>query len=207
MPDGDFVKNKPTGKFGTAADGLAEGRPLTEVAKDVADAVASAIRKYGDEPINLITTAVNVIREVFQDEHLRTDTDWVVASYSLDTHLRQIWGNRDGLELALDVCKQAYLDVRDGATWDNPMLATVERYVWRIYDARFAESLPLDAIYSKGDPAYLAERERELRPYMTIYIVDMARRITESGRAKNLKNPRIGEKKSSIMDDLWGNHD
>lgn len=203
MPDGDFVKHKPTGKFGAAADGLAEGRPLAEVAKDVADAVASALRKYGDEPISLITTAVNVLLEVFQDEHLRNDTDWVAASYSLDTNVRQIWGNRDGLELSLDVCKEVYLDVCDGATWDNPMMATVERYVWRVYDARFAEALPLDAIYSKSDPAYIAERERELRPYMTAYILDMARRIAESGHAKNLKSPRLGEKKSSVMDHLW----
>jgi|GEM_PF-1899159 len=207
MPDGDYVKHKSGGAFSSAEDGLAEGRPLEEVAKDVADAVAGALRKYGDEPVQLVIHSVSTIRESLQSDESSADTDWVEMSSNLDVRLRQMWGHRDGLELALDVCKAAFLDVRDGSNWDDPMLVTVERYVWKVYEARFAESLALDGIYSTADPAYLAEREFEIRPLMQAYIEDMARRIAASGRAKNLKNCRIDPKKPSVMDDLWGGNE
>jgi len=68
MPDGDYVKHKSGGAFSSAEDGLAEGTPLEAIAKDVADAIAGALRKYGDEPVQLVIHSVSVVREALQSD-------------------------------------------------------------------------------------------------------------------------------------------
>jgi len=190
MPDGDGVHYRPaTKKLEKAYDKLLEQQPLSEIAFDVQSEIAARIRKYGnpsrevlEKGAELIDLAISFI-EQGQEYH----PDYFSAQINeLSEHLL---GHRRGLPLAVDACKAQLLDLTVDMNADDILNELAVSYIWRIYDADFAESLPLyfhDPRTGMTQDA-LDGSLHKLRQEMQPYVNELANRFLKVSDIKRLK--------------------
>jgi hypothetical protein len=144
MPDGDRIYNNPGRKrLYQAYDMLLERQPLSNIAFQVQSEIAALIRKYGNESRELIDQSTEIITQAACDVTNGAEYQLDVLSSQITEAAEHILGHRRGLPLAVDACKAQLFDVITGHSVDDIRRTIVEEYVWRIYDADFAERLPL----------------------------------------------------------------
>lgn len=198
MPDGDRVYRKPQPRYRAALQQLAEGQSLEEVAWQIAGGITKDIRDYGEGPRQLTVKIAQLCQDISLELSARHSVDWPEASWRIDQEAQQIWGHRRGIPIAIEACKEHLLEFEENQTTDSFQLDLLRKYIWRIYDANFAECLPLDSLEYEYDPVQLQARLTELRPYMIRYIEDLARRIEQRESVNRLQKPKRPEKLPEI---------
>lgn len=198
MPDGDRVYRKPSRRYLSAFMQLAEGQSFEEVAWRIADGLTKDIRDYGEGPRRLTVKAAQLCQDIAEELNQGSNIDWPEASWGIDHEAQQIWGHRRGISLAIEACKEHLLEFQESQAAAAFQLNLLRRYIWRIYDANFAEHLPLDSLEFSYDPVQIQAQLTELRPYMIRYVEDLARRIEQHESVVGLQRPKRPEKLPEI---------
>ena len=191
MPDGDRIYNRPQGQgFNQSFEMMLDGRPLSKIAFRLQAALAARIRKYGNEPRQLIEQVSEIIRSseilLSNGEELNVDE----ANLQISCTAEQFLGHRRGMPLALDATKAILLDLvaaRNDAT--TIQFSVAVEYLWRIYDADFSESLSLDIqrTHPHIQQADVNDQLAELRIELEPVVKDFASRFLRVSDVKKFK--------------------
>ena len=190
MPDGDGVHYGPaTKKLGQAYDKLLEQQALPEIAFDVQSELAALIRKYGNSSRELIEQSAELIGQAIGAIQKGHEYHPDYFSDRINEFSEQLLGHRRGLPLAVDTCKAQLLDLAVDVNVDEVRNRLADNYIWRIYNADFAESLPLYF----HDPRTDMTQDRldgllhQLRYEMQSYVDELANRFLRVSDLKHLK--------------------
>lgn len=194
MPDGDNVHYRPRQKkLNQAYEMLLEKQSLGDVAFRVQSELASLVRKYGNEPRELIDHTVNLLATIKQNMANGDEYHHHIACEKIIDASEQILGKRRGLSIVIDACKASLLDFDPSCSIEEVTKLISLDYVWRIYDADFAERLPL---YFHNAPTEMTQQDidvslLELRHHMSPYIEEIAERFVRMDDVKKVQRIKI----------------
>lgn len=189
MPDGDVVYHGVGRGYAGAYNELCEGYFSDEhVAGKIAKALRKSLKRYGNQPITLVTrTFADVSGAVASGAVIQPTQE----SYQIDQVARELMGHRRGTPLAVDACKEYVMRVCDGTGQAMTVISVLRGYVSRVLQADFYEHLPLLNHHNDIAPEIVDERLQKVRPHLDLEIERMVAQIVKTGRVDRLrKEPR-----------------
>lgn len=209
MPDGDNTYNRPRYKnLNQAYEMMLEKQSLSDVAFRVQSELAKLVRKYGNEPRELIDHTVDLLAMIRQDVSNGEEYHHHVVCEKVIDASEQFLGHRRGLPIAVDACKAYLLDFDPSLSIEDVTSVISQDYIWRIYEAEFAERLPL---YFHNAPTEMTQQDVdtsliELRRHMLPYVEKIAERFVRVDDVKKVQRVKIEARDfdNDNEDDIWG---
>jgi hypothetical protein len=185
MPDGDVVYHGVGRGYAGAYKELCEGYFNDEhVAGKIANALRKSLKRYGNQPITLVTQTFSDVSDAVARG---VSIDATQESYQIDQTARELMGHRRGTPLAIDACKEYVMQVRDDMSPQPTAVTVIKNYVIRVLDADFFQHLPLLSHHNNTDPQMVEERLQQIRPYLDAEVERMVAQIAKSGRVDRLR--------------------
>ncbi|MBE7512726.1 MAG: hypothetical protein HS103_07910 [Anaerolineales bacterium] len=162
MPDGDVVYHGVGRGYAGAYNELCEGYFSDEqVAGKIAKALRKGLKRYGNQPITLVTqTFADVSDAVARGTGILSTQE----SYQIDQTARELMGHRRGTPLAVDACKEYVMQVCAGAGNSLTVVSVIRGYVSRVLQADFYEHLPLLNHHNDISSEVVDQRIQQVRP-------------------------------------------
>lgn len=189
MPDGDVVYHGVGRGYAGAYNELCEGYFSDEqVAGKIAKALRKGLKRYGNQPITLVTqTFADVSDAVARGTGIQSTQE----SYLIDQTARELMGHRRGTPLAVDACKEYVMQVCAGAGNSLTVVSVIRGYVSRVLQADFYEHLPLLNHHNDISSEVVDQRIQQVRPHLDVEIEKIVAQIAKTGRVDRLrKEPR-----------------
>lgn len=212
MPDADKVHAKLCGSHRGVYKKICEDHFSEEdLAYEELRSIIKDVGRYGDEPLQLIRKAVEVLNQIPTGPLFLNGngTNWAAISRQLETiaqtHSSLTTSSQAGIDLAFRSCQEQLHDMRHGNVVGNlEEVKVIGNYLINVYEANFEERIPLSRHYNDADPNLVAARVEGMRPYVQKGIQFIAQQIERKGNVRLLKRPFKEKQPVELSENLLG---
>jgi hypothetical protein len=190
MPDGDVIRYGVGSKFTRVYEeicDMATDDDYSYIVDRVAQVTCQTLKLYGNEPIQLMKRVYQEITIALENGEILSPSQ---MSYWIDNIARNLMGHKYGISIGVDTCKEITMMLANGEGLNFSNKVFIRRYIERVLDANFYESMPLNVHYHDADPFDIEQRIQNIRPLLNEYIEDSVSKIIKDGTVDKLTKKR-----------------
>ncbi len=193
MPDGDVVHPNLARRYYKPYKELCEGLNNYSVANSILITLKKDLKDYGDEPISLIKMFTNFLKTTTK---VGSKIDTRRAYQYLEVLGKKCLAGRRAKELALKACRQLLFELQNGKTPSDLEKAACYKFTGNIYQANFAERVPLSPDhnhYNETTYSFIRGKLAQIDPLVKEGIEYLASQLTREKPLARIRLPRYAD--------------